>query len=91
MNILDSQKTRILQDSSNYITKLKPNKKFYYLVLRILFPVVIITGSRMYLGPITHARGRMDVTLSFATMLLIILLIESLFAVVPRRKRLSAL
>src|SRR4030042_2001971 len=56
--------------------KQKKRATLFDWLVRIGFPAFLIIGSRLYLGPITRARGRMDEATSFAMMLLIILIIE---------------
>jgi glucan phosphoethanolaminetransferase (alkaline phosphatase superfamily) len=52
------------------------NSKLFALVLRFAFVAFLIAGERMFLGPISRARGRTDVATSIAMMLLVILFIE---------------
>jgi len=53
-------------------------RDFVSLPVRIAFVATMLIGSRLFLGNISRSRGRMDVLTSFATVLFVIVLIETL-------------
>ena len=53
-------------------------RDFVSLPVRIAFVATMLIGSRLFLGNISRSRGRMDVLTSFAMVLFVIVLIETL-------------
>lgn len=73
------------QDISDTKANSVNNGVLFAFFLRLAFVVALIVGSRVFFGPISRARGRVDVLTSISMMLLLILLMERFAPRILRR------